>query len=184
MANQKTPRSAWIHAGLRTLQASGVAGVRIEDLARSLGVTKGGFYGHFPNRRAFLEELLADWEEEVTSRITDLVEAGPADPRERLRHLSRLVLDRERPGREIETELAVREWARRDAQVADVVRRVDAIQAGFLHGLFARFCSDEEARARTIIAMSTRLAEHFLSFDDLLGHPVSATDSLLERLLR
>ncbi len=42
-----TPRDRWIDEGLKALAAGGPDAVRIEPLARTLGVTKGGFYGQF-----------------------------------------------------------------------------------------------------------------------------------------
>jgi hypothetical protein len=51
----------WIKARLAELKRSGVEGVRIEVLAKSLGVTKGGFYRHFKSRTAPLSAMLADW---------------------------------------------------------------------------------------------------------------------------
>jgi AcrR family transcriptional regulator len=39
--------------------------VRVERLARELGVTKGSFYWHFNDRGDLLEALLAEWENEA-----------------------------------------------------------------------------------------------------------------------
>jgi hypothetical protein len=36
--------------------------VQVEVLARPLGVTKGGFYGHFADRNALLGEMLDAWD--------------------------------------------------------------------------------------------------------------------------
>ncbi|RAD62468.1 TetR/AcrR family transcriptional regulator, partial [Burkholderia multivorans] len=46
MAHPRTPRRAWIDEGLRALAVGGPEAVRVEALAQSLGVTKGGFYGY------------------------------------------------------------------------------------------------------------------------------------------
>jgi AcrR family transcriptional regulator len=62
----RTPRSQWIEAGLRALAAGGPDGVRIEPLAQALGVTRGGFYWHFDDRRALLDEMLDTWERRTT----------------------------------------------------------------------------------------------------------------------
>ncbi len=43
MAFVRTPREDWIDEGLRALAAGGPDAVRIEPLARALGVTQGGF---------------------------------------------------------------------------------------------------------------------------------------------
>jgi Bacterial regulatory proteins, tetR family. len=48
----RTPRDRWIEEGLRALAAGGPDAVRVEVLAQALGVTKGGFYGQFADRRA------------------------------------------------------------------------------------------------------------------------------------
>jgi AcrR family transcriptional regulator len=39
----RTPRIAWIDAGLSALAAGGPDALRIEPLAQALGVTRGGF---------------------------------------------------------------------------------------------------------------------------------------------
>ena len=58
MAKVRTPRGAWVDAALQALAAGGPDAVRVEALAVSLGVSKGGFYWHFKDRQALLEEML------------------------------------------------------------------------------------------------------------------------------
>src|SRR6202050_3414980 len=65
-APTRTPRRKWIEQGLRALAAGGPGAVRIEPLAQALGVTRGGFYWHFEDRRALLEEMLDTWERATT----------------------------------------------------------------------------------------------------------------------
>ena len=48
----------WIEAGFTELARSGVEGVRVEVLAKNLGVTKGGFYRRFRDRAALLDGML------------------------------------------------------------------------------------------------------------------------------
>src|SRR5947208_3786215 len=88
-APTRTPRSSWIEEGLRALAAGGPDAVRIEPLARALGVTRGGFYWHFDDRRALLEEILDTWESVGVDNVISQVEgeASDADPRARLRRL-------------------------------------------------------------------------------------------------
>ena len=54
-------REMWIEAGLKEIGRSGVEGVRVEMLAAHLGITKGGFYRRFKDRRALLDALLETW---------------------------------------------------------------------------------------------------------------------------
>src|SRR5216683_1080043 len=83
----RTPRAHWIDEGLRALAAGGPDAVRIEPLAQALGVTKGGFYWHFNDRRALLDEMLDTWERVMVDEAIDRVEGGGGDARDKLRRL-------------------------------------------------------------------------------------------------
>ena len=72
MVFTRRPRSGWIDEGLRTLAAGGPDAVRIESLARALGVSKGGFYWHFGDRQALLEELLDTWERVSIDEVIEI----------------------------------------------------------------------------------------------------------------
>src|SRR3954467_12645048 len=87
MALTRTPRSGWIEEALRALAAGGPDAVRIEPLARALGVTKGGFYGQFGERRALLQEMLEAWERAMVDEVIERVEEEGDDPKARLRRL-------------------------------------------------------------------------------------------------
>jgi AcrR family transcriptional regulator len=87
--------------------------VRIEALAEALGVTKGGFYWHFDDRRALLEEMLDTWERVVSDEAIERVEEGGDDARSKLERL--LTLASSEQARALGSiDLAIREWARRD----------------------------------------------------------------------
>src|SRR3712207_4988690 len=119
-APTRTPRTSWIDEGLRALAAGGPDAVRIEALARALGVTKGGFYGYFDGRPALLEEMLDAWERAVIDEVIDRVESDGGDARAKLRRLFELASSSQHL---LEIELAIREWARRDKAVAKRLRR-------------------------------------------------------------
>lgn len=76
----------WIEAATRMIAEAGVSAVAVEPLAKRLGVTKGSFYWHFPNRDALLQATLERWEREDTEAAIAALEAI-ADPHERLRRL-------------------------------------------------------------------------------------------------
>ena len=86
-APTRTPRSTWIEAGLRALAAGGPDAVRIEPLAQVLGVTRGGFYWHFADRRALLDEMLDTWERATTEEVVEQAVA------ERLRRIDNRRMD-------------------------------------------------------------------------------------------
>ncbi|MFD5424243.1 TetR/AcrR family transcriptional regulator [Streptomyces sp. NPDC127084] len=166
MALARTPRGKWIEEGLRALSEGGPEAVRIELLAQSLGVSKGGFYGYFRNRAALLGEILDTWEREVTEMVIERIESGGGDARAKLDRLFTLVGTAENPMYAATAELAIRDWARRDDAVAERLRRVDNRRMEYMRSLYRSICPDEyEAEARCLITFSLRIGEHFIAAD-------------------
>jgi AcrR family transcriptional regulator len=162
-APTRTPRSSWIAEGLRALAAGGPDAVRIEPMAQALGVTRGGFYWHFDDRRALLEEILDAWERATVDEVIERVESDGGDARGRLRRLSALAVSSDEP---LRIDLAVRDWARREQTVADRLRRVDNRRMDYLRSLFGGFCSDEDdVEARCLVFYSLWIGSHFIAAD-------------------
>jgi AcrR family transcriptional regulator len=158
----RTPRSRWIEAGLEALAAGGPGAVRVEALAQALGVTKGGFYGHFTDRNALLEEMLDTWERKATDETIERVERKGGDVRTRLRRAGVLTFSAEL----LPIDLAIRDWARRDPAVAERLRRVDNRRMAYLRELFGEISRDEdEAEARSMLAFSLMIGHHFMAAD-------------------
>lgn len=78
----------WEQQALVLIAEKGIRAVAIESLARRMGVTKGSFYWHFPNRDALLEQSLSRWEKHDEANLQASLGAI-ADPRERLRSFFR-----------------------------------------------------------------------------------------------
>jgi AcrR family transcriptional regulator len=135
--------------------------VRIEALAKELGVSKGGFYWAFEGRQALIEEALAAWEKAGTEDVIAIIDSGAADPRDKLRRLFELAP----AARDLfAVELALRDWARRDRAVAKRLRRVDDRRMGYLRSLFRQFCDEEEdVEARAVLAYSLFVGSYFVA---------------------
>ncbi|MEZ4238435.1 MAG: helix-turn-helix domain-containing protein [Myxococcota bacterium] len=134
---------------LALLTEAGADAVRVEPLARRLGVTKGSFYWHFAGRDALLAAALAHWEQVETLAIIAGLEAA-APGAERLRALVRQAWAAPTArGR------AVRAWAAHDDAAAEVVRRVDARRTDYVAAQFVAAGLPPEAaagRARMLYA--------------------------------
>lgn len=113
----------WVLAAERTLAQQGVDAVRVETLARDLGVSKGSFYWHFKDREALLAALQEDWEARATSEIIAQVDALSQPPAERLRFLIERVFGTPPEHQLLET--AMRAWGTVDRQVGARVQRID-----------------------------------------------------------
>jgi AcrR family transcriptional regulator len=161
MAVVRTEREQWIRQGLTLLGESGPEAVRVEVLARRLGVTKGGFYWHFTDRDALLVEMLQTWERLLVDEIIDTVDAGDGDGRTRLRALFALAAATTELTK---VELAIRAWARQDKDVARRLRRVDTRRIEYLRDLFGSVYDDPaDVEARCLLAMTLYIGNHLTS---------------------
>jgi AcrR family transcriptional regulator len=153
---RKTPPEAWVDAGLTALAEGGPDAIRIEALAASLGVSKGGFYGDFADRNALVERVLDTWEQAVVDDVISRIENTDDDPRTKLRHLFDLARDRGGvAARGLAVELAIRDWARRSPSVSERLRGVDDRRMAYLRTLFRQISIDEnDAEARSFLVLS------------------------------
>jgi AcrR family transcriptional regulator len=175
MGALRTPREKWIEQGLQALSDGGVDAVRVEALAKALGVTKGGFYGYFADRDALLEAMLDTWERECTDDVFARVEAVGGDVRDKARLAGQLTFSGDRL---LPIDLAVRDWARRDEAVAERLRRVDNRRMQLARDGISTFCSDPaEVEARALLAFCAAIGSHFLAAD----HPGSTRAQVIAR---
>ncbi len=76
-------RADWEQAALALISEQGISALRVEPLARRLGITKGSFYWHFPGRDELLTCSLARWEQQDRQHLKLSLRAASA-PAERL----------------------------------------------------------------------------------------------------
>ena len=133
---ERLNRKDWIDGAIILLAEDNVEALRIDVLARRLGVTKGSFYWHFKNREALLDAVLEAWREQMTTGIASFINNFPGTPLGRLSRLMRIAISPrpDVPGGPFE--LTLRDWARRDAKVDQVVKEVDSKRLEFLKGLY------------------------------------------------
>lgn len=141
----------WVEAGFTELARSGVEGVRVEVLAKNLGVTKGGFYRRFADRAALLDAMLERWREGRIAAIAQQTRLDGQAPRERLRAMIQLYSERLNP-EAMAIELAIRQWARSDEAAAAAVGCVDAARLKHVAELYrATGLAAEEADAKAFL---------------------------------
>jgi AcrR family transcriptional regulator len=101
------------------LADGGPDAVRVDVLAQTLGVTRGGFYHQFDSRQALLDELLDTWERRSTDEVLEQVEREGGDARTKVGKAGMLTFS----DALLPIDLAVRNWARRDAAVRPAAPR-------------------------------------------------------------
>ncbi|WP_077034863.1 TetR/AcrR family transcriptional regulator [Pelomonas sp. KK5] len=149
MANlvPKVPAEAWLQAARQTLIDEGIDAVKVDRLAKQLGVTRGGFYHHFVDRDELLQRLLRHWQDEVV-----FVDSGalPGNPAEALEAIDALVehLMRE-DGYDPKFDMAVRAWAHASEATAAAVASSDEQRIEALTKIFSALgCRKDEAQVR------------------------------------
>ncbi|SDS12811.1 TetR/AcrR family transcriptional regulator [Microlunatus soli] len=163
MAVARTPRQKWVDEGLRVLAVGGPDAVRVEVLAKALGVTKGGFYGYFADRSALLEAMLDTWERESVDDVLTQVENEDGAPVEVAQRARRLTFSEDRL---LPIDLAIRDWARRDEAVATRLARVDNRRIALLRTVIGSFCDDPvEVEARSMLAFCAAIGSQFIHVD-------------------
>jgi len=172
----------WIETGLRELGRSGIEGVRVEVLAERLGVTKGGFYRRFKDRRALLDAMLEKW---ARGRIASIEEHGAhvgATPRDRVQSIVKIYAGPiNAEGMAIE--LAIRQWARSDRAAASVVARVDAARLKVAEKIYRDMgLTPKKARARAILLYSFVFGQSLILLEQSPREHASLTAACTEVL--
>lgn len=137
-------REDWIKAAFRALSARGIAGVRVEAIARDLKVSKGSFYWHFKNGGDLLHAMLDHWAKVATQDLIVQVENLNVGPRAMVDELiiaATSEASAEYGGENVEH--AIREWGRVDPHAAKVVTKVDDQRLAFLGKLFLELGQDD-----------------------------------------
>jgi AcrR family transcriptional regulator len=122
----------WIKAGFELLRRKGVSGIKIEGMARMLGVTKGGFYGYFLNREAFLQAMLDDWEKRHSTEILNSINNLTGNLSDKLQKLLYMIDDK----RYDAIELSMYYWAAHDPRAQEVLMRVVRERLNWCTNLF------------------------------------------------
>lgn len=159
--------NAWIDAGFDALAEGGIDAVRVDPLAKKLGVTRGSFYWHFVDRAALHQAMLKEWRKRASYRIGSRIETRTPDPHERLKQTLALPNSTPRAKRAAAIELAIRLWAQRDAQATRAVRHIDRVRLNYYAKLFSdKGLAQAEARKRAYLLYASLLAQAYINTDD------------------
>lgn len=138
----KRDRESWLDQARQVLISDGADRVRVDPLAKLLGVTTGSFYHHFKNRQELLDGLLEHWEAKNSGPMFRAVEAAGDNPHDQIEALFQTWLSESEYDPQYDS--AIRAWAHGDKHVSGVVRRVDDRRIELLQQVFIRLGYDPE----------------------------------------
>ncbi len=157
---QLTPDD-WIRAATGVLVTKSIDAVRVDVLAKELGVTRGSFYWHFKNRDDLLRQVLQDWNERT--RIGPKLERQNVSVQGLVRDLLALPFRGRSARRTAMIEFAIRAWARRDPMAQEAVDAVDEHRIGYYVQHFQAIgFARKDAKTRAFMLYAYQLAEALL----------------------
>jgi AcrR family transcriptional regulator len=153
-SNVKATRDDWLDLALSALAIEGVDHVTVLALSERLGVSRSSFYWYFKNRDELLGALLDRWDELNTRSIVAQAEAPATTVNEAVCNVFRCWVNPLIFSPRLD--FAMREWARRSAQVRKALDRSDRVRTEAVKALFVRFDFEERdafVRARVLYYM-------------------------------
>ncbi|MDX8348071.1 TetR/AcrR family transcriptional regulator [Cognatiyoonia sp. IB215446] len=121
----------WLALGLKELSARGPEAIKLAPICAAAGLTRGSFYYHFNDHDAFLVGMAETWLETQTTNVAAILK-GLRDPDVQAETLTDAAMSID-----YKLELGIRELARRNGDVADVVKRADNMRLSVLMDLYA-----------------------------------------------
>jgi AcrR family transcriptional regulator len=157
----------WVEAAFDAMAEGGIDAVRIEPLAKQLGVTRGSFYWHFADRDRLYLAMLRKWRERASYMVYARMEREAEPAGVRLERLLALPYSSPRSTRAAAIELSVRLWARRDRRAARVVKLIDRVRIDYFQKLMRQHgLSEEESRKRAFLFYAALMAEALIVVED------------------
>ncbi len=122
--------------------------MRVERLAKQLGVAKSGFYWHFRDRDTLLRQLLRYWEEEYTRVVIADHRLKELSPRDRLLAIAKMIRKHDLA----KYDLSFQAWANSDVTARKTVSRVIDLRLSYLRETFRELgLSGDELEMRTML---------------------------------
>ena len=148
--NKRVSKDQWLKKALDALESKGVEAVKIEKLAKALGISRSGFYWHFKKRQDLLEHMLDFWVRRYTGNVTNNPDIAKLDPKKRLLTTMEMIRDKHLT----KFDLAMTSWAKSDSKIRKVVNKVVKMRLDYLQTIFSEigFEGDElEMRTRLFV---------------------------------
>lgn len=143
----------------------GIDAVKIMTLARSLNLTRTGFYWHFKDLSGLHDAIIEVWQTRNTGIILDRFVAPAPSLCAALFNLIDCWIDNDLFDGPLD--LAIRNWARNDARLQALVDKSDADRLAAVKSMFERFGhKGVEARFRALTVILTQTGYYSMQMSE------------------
>ena len=152
---KKHTREQWLQKSLDVISGQGFGRIVIDNIVKSIKVTKGSFYWHFKDRNDFLEHLVTYWDENFTRNVMQHIAAMQGDAGKRLLELM-MYVTRKRLAR---YDAAILSLAHNEPHVSNQIAVVFESRIEFVASLIAEMGYkglDLELRSRMIVTFMSQ----------------------------
>jgi AcrR family transcriptional regulator len=152
----RASRKTWIDAAYTCLVKDGIEAVKIMPLAKTLNLTRTGFYWHFRDLSDLHDAIIDFWQTRNTGIIIERCATPAQSLCAALFNLIDCWIDNDLFDAPLD--LAIRNWARNDARLQTLVAHSDDVRLTAVKALFERFGRTGDAahyRALNVILTQT-----------------------------
>lgn len=174
----RSTREDWLALAIDTLIRDGIDRVKVQIMAKQLGVSRSSFYWFFKSSQDLHDQILDHWLTKNTGPIIQRALRPAQTITEAILNVFECWMDERLFDPQLD--VAVRLWARRDAGVHAVVSGADEQRLDALTRMFARHgYADGDAQVRARVLYFTQIGHYTLGITEDTEERLSRTRDYL-----
>jgi AcrR family transcriptional regulator len=172
----RVTKQEWLVTGLELFAVCGADGLRVDNLAKALNISKSGFYCHFSGKDDLLEQILEYWAQKYTYVITSNTTFIKMPAIDRLLEAMTRIFELNLA----EYDAAIDIWSRNNAHVARVREKVMQARLQFFRDIFEELgFRGDQLEMRTRVCAVFQMGER-----QILGSDQTASEKYREPRLQ
>jgi AcrR family transcriptional regulator len=176
-ANRST-KEDWFNLAVDTLVAEGIGQVKVQVMAKQLGVSRSSFYWFFQSIQDLQAQILDHWLRKNTGPIIERAMRPAFSINKAVCNVFECWIDNSMF--EPDLDLAVRFWGRHDPRIREIVEEADHQRVDALTRMFVRYgYLEEEAHTRARVLYYTQIGHFTLQVRETLAERFSHVRSYL-----
>lgn len=174
----KPTKQTWLDLAIEALVTEGIDQVKVQVMAKKLGVSRSGFYWSFATIQDLYDQMLEFWLKRNTGSIIERAMRPAPSVTKAVLNVFESWIDSSLFDPSLD--IAVRFWARRDEKVRAVVDEADEQRVNAIKRMFERYgYAEEEALTRARVLYFTQIGHYTLAVKDSMEERMTHLKSYL-----